>query len=98
MIKFETLEFYFNKYCDTIRNVPNANYFFKGIGHKNTGYSESAEHGTVIYQTNDSKQLSVLIVPLVDGKFTNDPQYNWEHGASLTRNLPHDIQRLMKGK
>ncbi len=94
MESFEILEAAWNQEIDFIRNNSKARAWHSGAGRHNTfGSNKLADGRTVICEVILGKQLRVSIPATEQLR----PDYNREHSASFTRNLPHDLQQLMKG-
>ena len=101
MISIEVLEKHFDEYCENIRTNPKIRAWFTGIGPTDTFFSHNLENGDMfICEIELGKRLTLSY--FVGFKLPSEVSHECfnrerESASTLTRNLPHDIQRLIKG-
>ncbi len=92
---YDLLDQLWNAEIERIRSSRPLKQWLAGTRSANTAnYSSKLEDGTpVAAETLEGKQLRITLLIREDA----DPKANLEACPSLTRNLPHDLQRIMKG-
>jgi hypothetical protein len=101
MENIDVLQRYWDMRIDMIRNDYMTRTAYAGLFHgRHDGIvafsmRESCNGKQIYWELIAGKQLRVTVLP---PEAPLDPNYNREFGASLTKNIPHDIQRLLKGK